>query len=145
MLNCLCSHSAISRYTQRLSGPFLDRIDIRLWIPAVSLHELQQAKIENPTEQIKARVINAREVQHERYGENTKMNSAMSSNEVRKYCAICENGKRLLESASKKFNLSARGYTRILKVARTIADLDVCQMIKDEHLAEALSYRGFEL
>ena len=145
MHNCLCSHAAVSRYMQRLSGPFLDRIDIRLWIPPVSLYELQQINEENPTEQMKQRVLNARQIQHERYGDSAKTNAAMSSHEVRTHCLLCDNGKRLLETASKKFGLSARGYTRILKVARTIADLETCLEIKDEHLAEALSYRGLEI
>jgi magnesium chelatase family protein len=138
---CECSPGAIQRYAGRLSGPILDRIDIQVWVPAVPVTELQAGVAKDPTPEMYSRVLGARERQKERFGEIDTLNKDMGAKEIKRYCKLDSSGNRLLERAVEKYELSARGYTRILRTSRTIADLDGQASVSAGHLAEALSYR----
>ena len=142
---CKCSHAAVLRYNARISGPFIDRLDLRIWVPALSVQELSRGVVEDQTSKMKSNILVAREVQKRRFTNTLRLNNSLSSNEIKDYCRLSATGTHLLDSAVKRFGLSARGYSRVLKVARTIADLEMRNLISDEHLAEALSYRGPEL
>jgi len=136
--SCGCSSPVIERYRRKLSGPLLDRIDLQLWVPALTIRALNRGNSDNPTERLKSRVSLARQRQLER---GPRLNSRLREREVREQCGLTPNSKKLLEAAGDKLRLSARGYTRTLRVARTIADLEDSAEIGDEHLLEALSYR----
>ena len=137
---CECTPLEQKRYKAKLSGPLLDRIDMQIWVPQVPIRDLASAeKIENPTEKMRIRVLEARKIQKSRL--KKKLNSAMNTKEVKKFCKIDAKSLELLENASKKFSLSARSFTRLLKLSRTIADLKVCEDIRIEHVTEAISYR----
>jgi magnesium chelatase family protein len=131
----------VQRYQGRLSGPLLDRIDLHVNVPALpkGIFALFKGGREEDSAQVKARVITARKTQMERGG---KANAFMQNDEITKYCAISEKDGIFLEQAIQKFGLSARAYHRLLKVARTIADLGMQQNIELSHLTEALSYRS---
>lgn len=142
---CKCSPQAIRKYLNRLSGPLMDRIDMHIEVDSVSYDELRSEELEEPSADIKSRVDKARDIQLNRYKNsgifsNAKMNDQM----VKKYCKISETSDAMLRYAFEKLNLSARAYSRILKVARTIADLEGSEQIKDEHLIEAVSYRSLD-
>ena len=143
---CTCSNLQIRNYNQKISGPLLDRIDIHLNISKVKQDELQNDIQTNNLSDIKNKIKNARQIQELRF-ENDKIltNSEMGLSLIKKYCSIPNDAKKLLSIAVEKYNLSARGYFRILKVARTIADLENSQNIKTEHIAEALQYRKIEV
>lgn len=140
--DCHCSPDQIKRYQHRLSGPFLDRIDIQIEVPPLSSKLLigQQKKTVENSKQVRERVTAARTVQNER---QKKPNTQLSTQEISEHCHINTKTQQLLENAMQEFSLSARAYHRILKVARTIADLDKSDPIQIEHLAEAISYRKF--
>lgn len=142
---CKCTPQAIRKYLNKLSGPLMDRIDMHIEVDSVSYDELKSDVLEESSADIKKRVDVARERQLERYKDtgiysNAKMNDQM----VKKYCKISEQSDMMLRYAFEKLNLSARAYNRILKVARTIADLEGSQEIKDEHIIEAISYRSMD-
>lgn len=142
---CSCSEFQIQRYRSRLSGPLLDRIDLQIEVPRLSPEELLNMKDDSePSGEIRKRVVNARQIQAQRY-KNTNIlnNSELNSDLIKKFCRIDENSKNMLKSAIIKFNLSGRSYDRILKLARTIADLDGSQDISQSHIAQALQYRTF--
>ena len=143
---CRCTPLQIQRYVGRISGPLLDRIDIQIDVPAVRFKELTGEG--PPTEssaEIRARVISARERQRERLrGEGIFSNAAMAPRQIRRYCRIDGECERLLESAMTRLGLSARAYDRILKVSRTIADLDASAEIRPLHVSEAVSYRSLD-
>jgi len=142
---CFCSPHQIHRYRSRLSGPLLDRLDIHLDVPAVPVSDLNRAGHQEPSNLIRQRVTTARAQQARRYqGEGIFNNAHLKPRQIRKYCAISEEGKKLLEQAVIKFGLSARAYGRILRVARTIADLADSDRIELEHLAEAIQYRTLD-
>lgn len=142
---CSCSEFQIQRYRSRLSGPLLDRIDLQIEVPRLSPEELLNMKDDSePSSEIRKRVVNARQIQAQRY-KNTNIlnNSELNSDLIKKFCPIDENSKNMLKSAIIKFNLSGRSYDRILKLARTIADLDGAKDISQMHIAQALQYRTF--
>ena len=139
--NCKCSATEIERYTKKLSGPILDRIDLVIQMKRLSEEELVNDKKEESSADIRKRVIKAREIQTKRYGE-TKTNSKMSQEELKKYCIIKEEDKRFLISALENLQISARVYDKILKIARTIADLEGNQDIERKHLLEAISFKN---
>ncbi len=142
---CTCSEFQIQRYRSRLSGPLLDRIDLQIEVPRLSPEELlnMSGDAESSSE-IRKRVINARKIQSERYKVNGILtNSELNSDLIKKFCRIDENSENMLKSAIIKFNLSGRSYDRILKLARTIADLEGVENISQSHIAQSLQYRTF--
>jgi magnesium chelatase family protein len=155
---CMCTPPMIQRYVSKVSGPLLDRIDIHIEVPAVQYKELRGGAAAEGSEQIRARVLAARERQHTRFGqaaERTKgsakaasrqifSNSQMNTQQIRTYCELSSDAERLLERAMQQQGLSARAHDRILKVARTIADLGNEQDIAVKHIAEAIQYRTLD-
>ncbi len=142
---CLCTARQISRYMSRISGPLMDRIDIHIEIPALKFKELDRAACGESSKEIKTRVSNARAIQTERFKEShLYCNAQMDQKEIRKYCQTDEESRKLLQNAINRLGLSARAYDRILKVSRTIADLDKCKDIKVHHIAEAIQYRSLD-
>jgi len=143
---CTCGQGVVQKYLNKVSGPLMDRIDIHVEVVPVSHEELaSQAPVEK-SDQIRARVVAAREIQKKRFQSFPGLfaNAQMSSKLVRKYCAVTPAGKALLKVAMERLGLSARAYDRILKVARTIADLDNAENIQTEHLAEAINFRSLD-
>ncbi len=139
---CICSGAQIHRYRTRVSGPLLDRIDIQIGVPPVTMRELSLDTEEEPSAAILERVMAARAVQVERFrGRSFSANGQMAVRSVKKHCAIDGSARELLEQAVERFALSARAYHRILKVSRTIADLDNKPGINESHVAEAIQYR----
>jgi len=144
---CRCTPPQIQRYVGRISGPLLDRIDIHIDVPAVKFKELSSTSAPEGESSagIRERVIGARERQRERLqGEGIFSNAQMSPRLIRKHCRINAEGERLLEQAMTRLGLSARAYDRILKVSRTIADLEGCDAIRPAHVAEAVGYRSLD-
>ncbi|MEC4674993.1 MAG: YifB family Mg chelatase-like AAA ATPase [Nitrospirota bacterium] len=142
---CLCTPHQIHRYRSRLSGPLLDRLDIHLNVPAVPVSDLTGASQHEPSDCIRQRVTKARARQADRFTEEGLFNNAqLKPRQIRKYCAIGQESKKLLEQAVIKFGLSARAYGRILRVARTIADLADSERLELPHLAEAIQYRNLD-
>lgn len=142
---CSCSEFQIQRYRSRLSGPLLDRIDLQIEVPRLSPEELLNMKgSSEPSSEIRKRVVNARKIQAQRYQKtNILTNSELNSDLIKKFCRIDEASENLLKSAIIKFNLSGRSYDRILKLARTIADLEGEINISQMHIAQSLQYRTF--
>lgn len=140
---CSCSQFQIDKYKARLSGPLLDRIDLQIEVPRLSAEELLNMKpSEESSSDIKKRVIKARQLQKERYkNEGILTNSQLTPKLIKKYCILNEKSKELLKMAITKFDLSGRSYDRILKLARTIADLNEKDNIESSHIAQALQYR----
>ncbi len=130
----------------RISGPLLDRIDIHIEVPAVRYKELSAETKSEKSEQIRQRVITARKIQLERFKDVKHIynNGDMGSKEVRQYCKLDSAGAELLKMAMTKLGLSARAYDRILKVSRTIADLDSSENILSQHISEAIQYRSLD-
>lgn len=142
MHKCRCTPFEVHRYLERISGPILDRIDICVEAPAVEVSELTAPSVQESSEQIRARVMKARHIQQKRFtGTGLRFNTDMGAKEVRKYCALGLKEEKLLEEFFQKLNLTARSYHHILKVARTIADLEGVERIEEKHLTEALCYR----
>jgi magnesium chelatase family protein len=137
---CICTPGQIFKYQKKLSGPLLDRIDLHIEVPRLPYEKIAREQTSEPSESIKQRVEEAREVQHKRFG-RAKTNSEMTVVEVRSYCKLNPEENQLMEAAVKHFNLSARSVHRLLKVARTIADLSGSENILSHHLAEAIQYR----
>jgi magnesium chelatase family protein len=140
---CICLPAAIQKYRGKISGPLLDRIDLHVEVPSLKLEEITGVPDGNATStRIKDRVIQARLVQKKRFeGTGLYENGQMGVKQIHKFCVLDEEGKGLLKNAIRKLGLSARAYDRILKVSRTIADLEGSEKIKPDHLAEAISYR----
>jgi magnesium chelatase family protein len=142
---CTCTLPQIHRYRSKISGPLMDRIDIHIEVPAVKYRDLAAYDGGEPSREIKARVDAARRIQLERFaGMKIYCNAQMTNRQIKKHCQIDEPSERLLETAIDKFGLSARAYNRILKVARTIADLDGREKIEVLHLSEAIQYRSLD-
>lgn len=142
---CKCTASQIHRYLNKLSGPLLDRIDIHIEVDNVTYDELQQDNLAEPSSAIRERVNKARDIQLARlkpYGR--RCNAQMTSADIKKFCKLDKQSTQLLEESFKKLNLTARAYNRILKVARTIADLDGSENITVRHIAESLQYRQLD-
>ncbi|MBI4844325.1 MAG: YifB family Mg chelatase-like AAA ATPase [Nitrospirae bacterium] len=143
--NCTCSPQQIHRYRQRVSGPLLDRIDIHVEVPAVPYKELSNEYCGEPSTDIRRRVQNARSLQIDRFSkDNIYSNAKMNSRQIKAYCMLEPDAQSILEAAMHKLGLSARAYTRILKVSRTIADLEDSERIKSAHVAEAIQYRTLD-
>jgi len=139
---CTCSLSMVSRYQQRVSGPFLDRVDIFVEVPRIDYEKLADDRLGEPSEKVQARVTAARNIQQERFqGTGLTCNAETTPAEVREFCQVEESAQGLLKAAMKQLYLSARAFHRILKLARTIADLEKADIIKAHHLAEAIQYR----
>lgn len=142
---CTCTPQQIQRYRAKISGPLLDRIDIQIEVPAVKYKELSDREAGEDSAAIRTRVNKAREGQLKRFvGRTLYCNAQMTSRDIRKFCQPDATGEKLLESAMTRLGLSARAYTRILKVARTIADLSGAEQIGSAHVAEAIQYRALD-
>jgi magnesium chelatase family protein len=140
----------VTKYQKRISGPLLDRIDIHIEVPRVDYEKLSADRVGESSNAIRTRVQAARNIQTKRYSNNRNSNTGLSNiicnadmrvGEIRQFCKVGEEGQRLMRSAMTQLNLSARAYYRILKLARTIADLAGSEEIESVHLAEALQYR----
>jgi magnesium chelatase family protein len=143
---CTCNPIQIQKYVGKISGPLLDRIDIHVEVPAVKYNELASKRTGDNSSVIRKRVVNARAIQAQRFAERKGLfsNADMESKEIKEYCQIDQEGADLLKMAMSKLGLSARAYDRILKVARTIADLSGSADIHTEHLSEAIQYRSLD-
>jgi magnesium chelatase family protein len=142
---CSCTPLMIQRYRSRISGPLLDRIDIHIEVPAVKYRDLADRSESESSGAIAARVARSREVQKERFaGTKVRCNAQMSARMIRKFCETDQAGNHMLEVVTDRLGLSARSYTRILKVARTIADLAGSEQIRDGHISEAIQYRSLD-
>ena len=143
---CTCSEQAVQNYRGRISGPLLDRIDIVVEVPAVHFEDLRARAEAEPSAKVKERVDAARERQHKRFGNDGNLcNARMGPDEMRKFCALDERCAGLMKKAFDTMGLTARSYDRILKVARTVADLDGSDEIQPQHIAEAIQYRAVNL
>ena len=141
---CRCSESEIRRYHARISGPLLDRIDLITEVPALDFTELRRKEPAESSEAVRERVNAARELQRGRFGSGSECNARMGSAELRTFCALDNEGEALMRAAFDTMPLSARSHDRILRVARTIADLEGSERIEAAHLAEAIQYRTYE-
>ena len=139
---CTCPASLVSRYQKRISGPFIDRVDIFVEVPHIDYEKLADDRLGEKSEMVQARVKAARSRQQKRFeGTRLTCNAEMTPAEVREFCRAEEQAQSLLKAAMKQLYLSARAFHRILKLARTIADLENADIIKAHHLAEAIQYR----
>lgn len=143
---CVCAPGVVQKYLNKISGPLLDRIDIQVEVVPVPFRELSDARTTERSSEIRERVVNARKIQEDRYlnSKGIHSNAQMTSKILRNICKLDETGHQLLKNAMEKLSLSARAYDRILKVSRTIADLDSSSSIRTEHLAEAIHYRSLD-
>jgi magnesium chelatase family protein len=142
---CTCTPGQIYRYRRKISGPLLDRIDIHIEVPAVPYKELSTDYVGEGSEVIRSRVVNTRNFQLERFqGEKIYCNGQMKTRHIKKYCKLREDALSLLETAMQRLGLSARAYTRILKLSRTIADLEGSADIQPHHISEAIQYRTLD-
>ncbi|HQB78564.1 MAG TPA: YifB family Mg chelatase-like AAA ATPase [Tenuifilaceae bacterium] len=144
--DCVCSPGVVQKYLNKISGPLLDRIDIHVEVVPVPFDKLSGAPPSEPSEAIRERVVRARQIQEERFVEwkEVHCNAQMTSKLIRKFCQLDEAGVALLKNAIERLGLSARAYDRILKVSRTIADLDGSEVIRPDHVAEAIQYRSLD-
>ena len=142
---CRCSDREVRSYRSRISGPMLDRIDIVVEVPSVHFEDLRSRAEAEPSSAVKDRVNAAREIQNRRYGETGMCNARMGPKELRQFCALDESGTELMKNAFEAMGLTARSYDRILKVARTVADLEGSGEILPQHIAEAIQYRAVNL
>lgn len=143
---CLCTPGQIQRYMNKISGPLMDRIDIQCEIQAVPFKDISQSEQAEPSSEIRKRVISARALQTERFKDSKVVhcNAQMTDRMIHRYCVLDERTLNILQSAMERLNLSARAYSRILKVARTIADLEGKENIEVHHVAEAVGYRSLD-
>lgn len=139
---CVCTSSQIAKYRNKISGPLLDRIDLHVYVPPLAPYELADKPNGESSETVKARVIKARQKQLERKSNNGLLNSHLPSNNLTEACMMTDTAKSLLIKAAKAFQLSARGYDKIIRISRTIADLEGSDNVTDTHMAEALQFRS---
>jgi magnesium chelatase family protein len=140
---CICSPMAIDKYRSRLSGPILDRVDIFIQVPRVKTGELGEKRSGKTSQELKDTVMKAREMQYSRFsGKKIHSNAEMSNVEIENLASISEDGLKIAISSTEKLKLSTRVYYRILRVGRTIADIDSSPTVEVRHILEALSYRG---
>ncbi len=144
--DCVCGPGIVQKYLSKISGPLLDRIDLHVEVTPVPFSELNKQQHAESSRQIRERVIGARELQTQRYSdtEGVYCNAQMRSKDLRDYCTLDEAGNSLLKTAMERLGLSARAYDRILKVARTIADLEASERIETAHVSEAIQYRSLD-
>ncbi|MDP2632023.1 MAG: YifB family Mg chelatase-like AAA ATPase [Candidatus Uhrbacteria bacterium] len=139
---CVCTPSQVNKYQQKMSGPLMDRIDLAVEVPRIDFKELTGINSAESSKEIRARIESARALQRDRFaGSGISMNSELRSKLLREYCQLDAEGLEIIKTAMERFRLSARAYTRVLKVSRTIADLEGTESITTSHLAEALNYR----
>ncbi|WP_140937088.1 YifB family Mg chelatase-like AAA ATPase [Sphingobacterium lumbrici] len=143
---CICGSAVVQRYLSKISGPLLDRIDLHVEVTPVEFKELSNGQSAEDSNVIRQRVIEARKIQKKRFENNKDVhsNAQMSSKAVRDICLLDDTGKKLLQAAMERLNLSARAYDRILKVARTIADMESSEKIQPAHIAEAIQFRSLD-
>ena len=136
----------MKRYMSKISGPLLDRIDIHIEVTPVPFEKLTETRKAESSVEIRKRVISAREIQSKRFEamDNIHYNAQMGTKLIREYCSLDETSLNLLKTAMERLNLSARAYDRILKVSRTIADLEGCEEVNSNHIAEAIQYRSLD-
>jgi magnesium chelatase family protein len=144
--DCVCGPGVVQKYLSRISGPLLDRIDIHIEIVPVPFEKLSEMKDSESSEEVRDRVMKARQVQEQRFKDidGVYCNAQMSSKQMRSFAQIDKAGSELLKNAMNRLNLSARAYDRIIKVARTISDLDDSENILSNHIAEAINYRNLD-
>ncbi len=144
--DCTCSPMSVQKYINKISGPLLDRIDIQLEIKPVAFEDISKNKIEEKSQSIQTRIVKAREIQKQRFKDkkNIYSNAMMDTQHLKTYCLLDSNSLALLKKAMDKLKLSARAYTRIVKVARTIADLNGIKNINNQHIAQAIYYRNLD-
>ena len=143
---CTCSLDEIRRYQKKISGPLLDRIDLQVEVSGIEYKEMVSSEKAEKSSEIRKRVVKAREVQKERYkNEKITTNSQLTTPLIKKYCHLTDEAQKILEMAFDRMGLSARGYTKIIKVARTIADLEGTDEINETHVAEAIGYRDIDI
>lgn len=145
-IKCTCTGLQVQHYLSKISGPLLDRIDIQIEVVPVAMEELSSKRQGESSSAIRQRVMRAREIQNQRYKkvEGVYCNAQMSTKLIDNFCSLQPTGMELLKKAMEKFGLSARAYARILKVARTIADLEGSENIQNSHIAEAIGYRNLD-
>lgn len=142
---CRCTPNKIANYMAKISGPLLDRIDIHVELPSIKYKELTDTKDAEPSSAIKVRIEKARLIQRERFkSEGIFYNAQMNTKLTKKYCLLEDEAKELLKMAMTELGLSARAYDKVLKVSRTIADLAGPEVIRAEHVAEAVQYRNLD-
>jgi magnesium chelatase family protein len=142
---CKCTPRQIERYLSRISGPLVDRIDIHIDVPPITFRKLRSKSRQPDSATVRNEVITARQVQTKRFGDGKILtNARMKHKSVEKYCVLDESSEMILKQAMNEFGLSARAHDKICKIARTIADLEGCEKIKPEHVAEAVSYRKLD-
>ncbi len=142
---CTCTTNAVERYRAKISGPLMDRIDLHVDVPSVGVRELTNRSQTETSTAIRERVMAARAIQMDRFrGTPIRSNGGMSLKLINKYCELDRQGKALIERAIERLGLSARAYARILKVARTVADLSGDDSVQTSHVAEAIGYRNLD-
>jgi len=142
---CKCSPPQIDKYLSRISGPLVDRIDMHVEVPAVPYRELRSDRDGTDSRTMRQQVIAARDIQRQRFGrDSTTLNGTMKPRQVRKFCKLDEHGEATLRQAMTELGLSARAHDKVLRVARTIADLAGSENIRTHHLTEAIMYRRLD-
>ncbi len=142
---CTCTPLQIQRYRSKVSGPLLDRIDIQVEVPTLRYQELASKNAGEPSDEIRLRVNAARAIQLSRFDKRPiHANAQMGARDLKRHCAVNDAAEKLLEHAINKLGLSARAYSRVLKVSRTIADLAASENIESSHIAEAIQYRSLD-
>lgn len=144
--DCVCAAGMVQKYLNKISGPLLDRIDIHIEVVPVPFNKLSEGQAGETSQAVRQRVVKARQIQEKRFEEKTGLhnNAQMGSRQIRHHCTLDRAGQTLLKNAMERLGLSARAYDRILKVARTIADLEAAENIRTEHVAEAIQYRSLD-
>jgi len=142
---CTCNPAQVERYMSKLSGPLLDRIDLHLEVPAVPFRELNDQRPGTNSQTMREQVLKARDMQQRRFSQGrTRVNGRMTPQQIRKYCTLESDAENLLKAAMEQMGLSARAHDKILRVSRTIADLDGNDRITAAHLSEAINYRSLD-